>query len=266
MHDMLRQIIRAKKQYILGHPEFISGSSKKMPKHTPQGGTGVRHDNNAFYYALTSKQSLIMIGELKFASPSAGILGSPKDVLTRAKRYEQAGIHAISVITEEHFFKGKTEFVQQVKKTVSIPVLQKDFVVDERQITEAAALGSDALLLIARIVTLEQLQRFVEKCLDFGIEPVVEIAHEEDLREAVQTKARVIAVNARDLDTFAIDVAKACKLLMQVPEKYVRLGFSGVKSSKEVAQYKNAGAKGILIGTSLMKAEKSEEFVRSLRV
>ncbi len=220
---------------------------------------------NRGFFNIFDKKTTVIIGELKFASPSVGVIGLSEELLSRAKAYEDAGIDAISVITEEHFFHGKPEFVSKVKKIVGIPVLQKDFVIDVGQIDEAVSLGSDALLLIARIVSREELQKFVEYCLERGIEPVVEITSEEDLHKALQTKTRIIAVNARDLDTFFVDVAKACELLKKIPDTYIRLGFSGIQTSKEVEQYRNVGAKGVLVGTSLMKAKNVSRFMSSLR-
>lgn len=274
MHDMIETIMESKKnqlasllqhdvsqaQTTLQHKQSLI-KQKFAPKAFSQGESKflVQLQKNTRF-----SERIFIIGELKFASPSAGILGSENKLLDRAKAYGEAGIDAISVITEEHFFHGKPEFVRQVKQIVACPILQKDFVIDERQIDEAKALGSDALLLIARIVSLKKLQQFVEVCLIKGIEPVVEIANEEDLDKAIQTQTHVIAVNARDLDTFIVNVARACDLLQKIPEKYVRLGFSGVKSSNEVAQYKNVGAQGILVGMSLMKAKNIKKFIHSL--
>lgn len=230
-----------------------------------RGSIGNRRSNDSFLNIMTKKSTIAIIGELKFASPSAGVLGSSDLLEERVHAYQKAGVDAISVITEQHFFHGDTAFVERVKKQTSLPVLQKDFVIDLSQVFEAKRLGSDALLLIASIVNEEALRTFVDMCLRQEIEPVVEVHGLHDLRKALKTRTRVIAVNARNLNTFTVDVKKACRLLQKIPVGYVKLGFSGVLGSKEVALYKQAGAHGILIGTTLVKEVNVDAFLSSLR-
>lgn len=259
MHNILQKIIEKKREDIAScHPELVSGS--QMPKR-------VRHDK-AFLQAIENAfqtKGIAVIGEIKFASPTAGTLGTEKDLLSRATAYEANGVDVISIVTEKHFFQGDVSFVTQIKKEVRIPVLQKDFVIDPQQIHQAKQIGADALLLIAKIVSPEELQQFVDICLKIGIEPVVEINDEDDLQFVLQTHARIIAVNARNLETFVVDVPRACKLLVQIPDRYIRLGFSGISSKKEVQQYKKAGVNGILVGTGLMKTPDIKTFLGGLR-
>src|SRR6185369_3297862 len=260
MHNILLQIIEKKKHDLISsHPEIdLDIFKKKIPKQ-------VRH-NNKFRKAILGAKEIALIGEIKLASPKHDSLGSKEEVVPRAKLYKRSGVNAISLITEPHFFKGDISFVSQVKKHVDIPVLQKDFVIDAFQIYQAKQIGSDALLLIARLLDEGALRIFVTLCQRLGIEPVVEINNEADLQKALATSTNIIAVNARNLETFAIDVDAACLLLKKIPGKFIKLGFSGVVSAKEIAQYKNAGAEGVLVGTSLMKANNVSEFVDSLRV
>jgi len=215
---------------------------------------------------LFSREKIGLIAEVKFASPTHTNLGSHEELLKRVKAYKEAGASAISLITEKYYFKGDGTFVEQVKNEVSLPVLQKDFVIDMAQIHEAKQFGSDALLLIARLVTTEQLQQFVDICLSIGIEPVVEINNEEDLQKALETKTKIIAVNARDLETFSIDIDRACLFIKKIPSHFIKLAFSGINSSAEVAQYKESGANGVLVGTSLMKAKNIGEFIKNLEL
>lgn len=206
-----------------------------------------------------------MITEIKLASPTEEKLGDATQIEKRAKLYEDAGADAISIVTEKYFFQGDSAFVQKVKNVVSLPVLQKDFIVDVYQIYEARMNRADALLLIVKLLDEEKLHEFIQRCFDLGMEPVVEINDEKDLEKALKTKTRVIAVNARDLDTFTVDVAKACELLKRIPDTFLKLGFSGIQSKEQVAHYKNAGAKGVLVGTSLMKSENIRNFIKELR-
>lgn len=225
----------------------------------------VKQPKQQRFLSLFKKKQMVIIGEVKLASPSVGVL-APADVfIPKVHEYRNAGIDAISVITEKHFFHGDSAYIKQVTEAVSLPVLQKDFVIDEQQIYEAKALGADALLLIARILTTQKLSKFVEHCLALDIEPVVEIHSVSDLRKAVKTHTRIIAVNARNLETFYVDVENACRLIKKIPVGYVKLGFSGITSRKEVALYKDAGVDGILIGTALTKEVNVDAFLSSLR-
>lgn len=217
-----------------------------------------------FEFSNNSKMGLI--AEIKFASPTSKNLGSPDELIKRVIEYEKAGATAVSIITEKQFFKGDTSFVPLVKKQISIPVLQKDFVIDESQIYEAKKIGSDALLLIAKLVDKNTLKGFVSLCLDLGIEPVVEITDAEDLGKAIATDTNIIAVNARNLETFVVDVDCACRLLRRIPDKFITLGFSGILSNSEVNKYRAAGAQGVLVGTNLMKAKDSKTFIQNLEV
>ena len=207
-----------------------------------------------------------LIAEIKLASPTEGNLGKKANVLERLKLYQETGADAVSVITEKKTFKGDLNLVSAIKTSiVRIPVLQKDFVIDDFQIKESRRLGADALLLIAGIIDGKQLKRFVKLCQKLQLEPVVEICNEDDLTKAVKSETMIIAVNARDLDTFEVDVDRACKLLNKVPEKFLKLGFSGIHSRSEVEKYKKAGAKAVLVGTDLMKTNNIRKFIQKLK-
>ncbi len=205
-----------------------------------------------------------IIAEIKLASPSTGDLIMPGQILQIVEDYKKGGAKAISVVTEKHFFKGDIKLIKEVKQKTGLLILQKDFVVDRYQILEARIAGADALLLIAKILDPEQIKEFVELCFELGIEPVVEIYDEEDLIKAQNTKTRIIAVNARDLNTFEINIDRACELINKIPEDFLRLGFSGVNTKEEILKYKKAGARGVLIGSSLIKALDRVKFLEEL--
>ncbi len=257
MHNMIQKIIAKKQQDLALQKQEVSLKEIKKQTETNQ-------VNSQFYNAIKQANKAI-IAELKLASPSAGVLGSQEMLLAKAKTYKKVKVTAISVITEEHFFNGKPEFVVKVKQATKLPVLQKDFVVDAYQIYQAASLGSDALLFIARIVNANELQEFVLLAQSLGIEPVVEIVNKEDLAKAVTTNTRIIAVNSRDLDTFKINIPAATRLMHEIPVKYEKLGFSGISTKQDAVSYFSAGANGILIGTTLMKEVNVDAFISSLR-
>lgn len=210
------------------------------------------------FLAQLSKNNLRpgFIAEIKLASPSVGDLGEESEIETRVQIYKELGADAISVITEKDHFLGDLSFINRVKKQVGLPVLQKDFVVDMYQIYESKVTGADALLLIAKIIPPDTLKDFVDIALELNLEPVVEINDEYDLSIALQTQTRIIAVNARNLDDFSIDTTSACKLLKQIPDTYFKLGFSGISSKKDILRYQENGAKGVLVGSSIMKNPK----------
>lgn len=208
-----------------------------------------------------------LIAEVKLASPTEGKLGEEADILNRLQEYQNAGADAVSVITENKTFRGSLDLVATVKRsTLNLSILQKDFIIDDFQIEEARKLGVDALLLIARIVNAIQLKRFVKQCREKGLEPVVEVCSLDDLAKAIKSGTEIIAVNARDLDTFEVNIDRACKLLKKVPDKFIKLGFSGVHSRSEVKKYKKAGAKTVLVGTELMKTKNINRLIKALKM
>ncbi len=207
-----------------------------------------------------------LIAEIKLASPTEGNLGERAGVLKRARDYRDAGADAVSVITEKKIFNGNPDLVLMIKNSaINLPVLQKDFIVQESQIEESHKIGADALLLIARIVNKDKLKRFVCLCKEKNLEPVVEIFNQSDLANAIKSGTKIIAVNARDLDTFEINVDRACKLIKQVPDKFIKLGFSGIHGRAEVQKYKQAGAKAVLVGTELMKTDNIHNKIMELK-
>lgn len=271
MHTILNDIIEKKKLDLIEEKKKISLSSLratclpagKLAKQSLLIESSLRLPRRSFL--SLRNDGIFIIGEIKLASPTEKFLGKKEDIITRAIAYQDAGVDAISFITEKHYFNSDISFIPKIKEKVSLPILQKDFVIDAYQIYQAKKVGSDALLLIARLVDSETLKNFVLLCQKLEIEPVVEINTEEDLEKAIATNTKIIAVNARNLETFNVDVAGACDLLKKIPDRFFKLAFSGVKSSSGVKKYQDAGAQGVLVGTELMKAENIEEFISSLR-
>lgn len=206
-----------------------------------------------------------LIAEIKLASPTERQLGEKGDLLDRLQAYQNAGADAVSIITENRFFKGNPQLVTTAKRSILLPILQKDFVIDDFQIDESHRLGADALLLIAKIVDKDKLRRFVKLCKDKALEPVVEIDNMADLEKAVESGTDIIAVNARNLDTFDVSLVKACELLKKIPHKFIKLGFSGIHSRRDIEKYKQAGANAVLVGTELMRTKNINRFIKELK-
>lgn len=260
MKDKLKEILTEKLVQIEEQKQFVSEAQLYEQ-------IIVGDFDDAFYRALTAKkgQEIAVIAEIKAKSPSAGDIDLKVDPVAKAKEYEKAGADAISYVTDPTFFGGEPQKLPEIMESVSIPVLQKDFVIDTYQIVEAAVRQVPALLLIARILDAKQLNAFVEFCLLYGIEPVVEIHSEEDLERVQQTNARIIGVNARDLETFEVSLNKAAALLKKIPEHYVKVGFSGISTNRDVQQYRSAGADAVLVGETLMKAQDPQALITEFK-
>lgn len=270
MNNVINQILEKTKEEVQKRKNAYSSREPAKPENREVRTTGVLDFARTIKNAA-EKKGVAFIAEIKLASPSEPSLGSVDEIIERAKQYEEAGVDAISVVTEKHFFKGDPSFVAKIKQAVSVPVLQKDFVIDEYQIYEAKKVGADAILLIARLVNKKVLRHFVELCFTEGIDPVVEVHSAEDLEKALAasnavdtTPAGIIAVNARDLDTMEVHIDKACELLKKIPEQFIKLGFSGISSRNDVEKYTAVEVDGVLVGTSLMKTENIKEFIGGL--
>jgi len=220
---------------------------------------------NIFLESISNPKigDIAVIAEIKLKSPSTGRLGKRDDIVDRAKQYQQASADAISVVTDKKYFGGDVKMVSIVKQTVDIPVLQKDFIIDASQIYEAKKNQADAILLIAKLYKNDQLNKYLDLCNVLSIAPVVEVYDEKYLGKI--GNAKIIGVNARNLQDFTVNIDKACTLIKRLSKQFIVIGFSGIKSRREVELYKNAGAKAVLVGTSLMKSKNINKFIRNLK-
>lgn len=224
-----------------------------------------RNAHNTGFARKTPTNDITLIAEIKLKSPSSGILATEEQALKKAIEYEKYGADCISIITDKKYFGGSIELVKKIRAKVNLPILQKDFVIDPYQIYESKIIGADAILLIARIFSQKKLNEFVNLSLTVGVEPVVEVYDELDLKKVLKTKARVIGVNARDLTNFEVNIDNACRLIEKIPKNKIKIGFSGVNSREEVEKYKKSGANAILVGTSLMKTDDVKNFIYNLK-
>ncbi|HSY24261.1 MAG TPA: indole-3-glycerol-phosphate synthase [Polyangiaceae bacterium] len=212
---------------------------------------------------------LRLITEIKLRSPSAGPLSRALSPAERALVYAEASAAMISVLCDRPYFDGGWEHVEQVRASLdaarhAVPVLAKEFVLDERQIDEAKDRGADAVLLIVRIVSPERLTALVAHAFASGIEPLVEVAGDDELVFALATPARVIGVNARDLDTLAMDAVRAARILGAIPPDRVALHLSGIREPADAARVAATRADGALIGETLMRQDDPRPKLRAL--
>ena len=208
-----------------------------------------------------------VIAEIKHRSPSAGeILQEADGKIERfALAYRRGHAAAISVVTEEDHFGGKPEWLSRAKRISGLPVLMKDFVIDRRQLDLAVSLGADAVLLIARAVTREELAELADGARERGLATVVEIHEAGEIAAAMEARPDVLGVNARDLATFATDLAAAQRIAASIPAGPLRLAESGIRNRADVAGLQAAGYEAFLVGEALLRAEDPERALRELK-
>jgi indole-3-glycerol phosphate synthase len=207
---------------------------------------------------------LRIVAEIKRRSPSAGPLSTRLGVAERAAAYERAGAAMISVLCDRTYFDGSPSHLRAARAATSVPLLCKDFILHERQLALARAWGADAALLIVRCLAPGQLLELVHAARVHDLVPLVEVTNEAELAIALDAKAPLVGVNARDLDTQQMDLARAARVLAAIPDGTVRLHLSGVSSANDVARLAGSAADAALIGEILMRADDPEPLLRSL--
>lgn len=197
---------------------------------------------------------LRIIAEIKKASPSRGLIRKSINHIEIASVYETKKVNAVSVITEEDFFLGELNFLPEVKKTVTMPVLRKDFSFDEYQIYEARANGADALLLIAAILDQRQAEEYLHLSHELGMSVLFEVHNFSELEKALAIKAPIIGINNRDLKTLSIDLNTSLRLKKEIPVDRIVISESGIRTREDVLKIESAGIDAMLVGTCLMES------------
>ena len=221
-------------------------------------------EGKSFYQAL-AKKGLSIIGEVKKASPSKGIIAEDFPYLQIAKDYEAAGIDAISCLTEPKYSLGKDQYLKEIAQAVSVPVLRKDFLIDPYQIYQAKLLGAKAILLIVSLLGERELKEFLSLAGKLGLDALVECHDEEEIRCALSVGAEIIGVNNRNLKTFSVNLENSLSLRNLVPKGQLFVAESGMSKAEELRLLEEAGVDGVLIGESLMRAESKKEKLQELR-
>jgi indole-3-glycerol phosphate synthase len=222
-------------------------------------------DHRDFASAI-SGENLCVIAELKKASPSRGVMRPDFQPVEIAKSYQQAGAAALSVLTEEQFFQGSLEDLKMAREAVRLPVLRKDFIIDDYQVYESAAAGADAILLIVAALDDSGLRRFLALAEQLRVAALVEVHTEEELDRAIAAGARIIGVNNRDLDTLEVDMETSIRLRGKIPPSCIAVSESGIKSGGDLERLARAGFNAVLIGEHFMLAEDpGKELARLLK-
>ena len=207
-----------------------------------------------FKKSLQNKAEAI-IAEIKKASPSAGIISDNFDPVLKSKEYESFGASALSILTEEDYFLGNIEYLMDVKAITSLPILRKDFIVDEYQIYESKLIGADCILLIASILNDEELKNFSEIAERLKLDYIIEVHDEEELQRVQHFSNAIIGVNNRNLKTFDVDINNSVELKKIFEGENIFIAESGIKSKKDIEYLKQHNISVFLIGESLMKGD-----------
>ncbi|MCS5420993.1 MULTISPECIES: indole-3-glycerol phosphate synthase TrpC [Psychrilyobacter] len=200
------------------------------------------------------KKGLSIIGEVKRASPSKGVIKENFDPLELAVEYENC-VDAVSVLTEEDFFLGSPEYLKKITDAVGIPALRKDFIIEEVQIYEAKILGASAILLITAILEEKTLKKFIQTAESLGMDALVEVHAKEGIETAIRAGAQIIGINNRDLKTFEVDLNTTVELAKLIPKNKVIVSESGIKNQMDIEKLKKAGIDGVLIGEVFMRCD-----------
>lgn len=220
-----------------------------------------------FHQALTSgrHRELGLIAEVKKASPSKGLIRPSFHPVELALSYEAAGADCISVLTDEMYFQGNNDYLTAIRTAVGIPLLRKDFIIDEMQIYEARLIGADAVLLIAAILEDTQLRSYINTAAGIGLDVLLEVHDEEELERALALgDAKLIGINNRNLKTFETRLETTADLAALVPTDVTLISESGISSKEDIAYLTQAGAKGLLIGETFMRREQVGEAIHDL--
>ena len=212
-----------------------------------------------------SEDGISIIAEVKKASPSKGLISEDFDYLSIARDYENAGASAISVLTEPYFFKGSDDYLSEIAENVSIPILRKDFVVDEYMIYQAKALGASAVLLIVAVLDTVQLKKYLDLAHDLGLSAIVETHDGDEIQRALTVGAEIIGVNNRNLKDFSVDIENSISLRRCVSGDVIFISESGIKTKEDVTRLKENDVDAVLIGETLMKSDDKSAAIFELK-
>ncbi len=256
MHHLLEKILKEKQKEVA-----------RLKTTIPPEGNSKLPSKRDFRAAISEPAKVNLIAEIKFASPSAGLIRAKTDPVNIGQMYEKAGAAAISLLTDKHFFQGDLAHLPRLKKAISLPILRKDFIIDEIQVHEALFYGADAILLIARILSRHQLGELIFMCRELGMAALTEIHDHDDLEKALSCGAEIIGINNRDLDNFEVDIRTTFELAPQVPANHILVSESGIENGGDIRSLKSTGIQAVLVGSALMKskdpAAKTAEIVRA---
>ena len=218
-----------------------------------------------FLKALDCGDTLGIIAEVKKASPSKGVIRPDFDPVAIARSYERSGVQAISVLTDEKFFQGSISYLLQVREAAGLPVLRKDFIIDPLQVEQTAAMGADAMLLIAAALDDVLLRDLYQMASELAVQPLIEIHNGHELDRVMRLEPRLIGINNRNLSTFVTDINVTLELVRHIPREVLVVSESGISTAEQARTLRSAGVRALLVGESLMRQDDPAELVAELR-
>ncbi|HOJ50754.1 MAG TPA: indole-3-glycerol phosphate synthase TrpC [Spirochaetota bacterium] len=252
--SFLKDIVKTKKEEV----RLLKKNIKTIESSIKQG------QKNYFLESIT-RDKINIIAEVKKASPSTGFLKRELDPIKLVDDYCKNGANSISVVTDSVFFKGELSFIKNIKNNFNIPVLRKDFIIDEAQIIESRHVSADAILLIAKILSVNELKRFIKLADELGMDVIIEVHDEEDIKKALKTENKIIGINNRDLETFEIKLNTSIKLATKIPNDRIKISESGISSIKDVSLLTEIGYNIFLIGTYLITHSEPGKILREIK-
>ena len=257
MDDILKQIVTGKKQRLAQRKQELTEADLQARIETLSPPRG-------FAKSINRSHKISLIAEIKKASPSRGVIRQDFNPPEIASIYKEAGVQAISVITCQDYFLGDIRYLEEVKKVTDCPILRKDFIIEPYQLYESRAFGSDAVLLITQLLSQETLSEFLDLASNLGLDCLVEVHTEKDLRKAMKVKAQLIGINNRNLSTMEIDIKTTQELYPLISKEKVVVVESGIKSYKDLLFFKVLVVEAVLIGEAFMEASDIKARIREI--
>lgn len=256
--DILKDIILKKK-------ERLALAKQQLPEEELKAKLQAVAPARAFIQAINKPRQISLIAEIKKASPSQGVIREDFNHLEIARVYQETGVQAISVLTEEDFFLGNVSYLNEIKNLANVPLLRKDFILEPYQIYESRFYCADAILLIANLLTQDEILQFTAIAAELGMDALVEVHNEKELKKVLKLKTvSLIGINNRDLHTLEVDPKTTERLFTLIPKDRVVVVESGLKTYQDILFLKILGVNAVLIGTAFMQAENIADKVREL--
>lgn len=223
------------------------------------------HKTIDFGKAIRQENRVSIIGEVKKASPSKGVIREEFNPVSIAGEYHRAGVEAVSVLTEKDYFLGNDESLVRIRQAYPLPILRKDFIIDLWQVYQSRVMGADAILLIAALLSAGDLKRYLIAAEILGMQCLVEVHDREELEMALDANASIIGINNRNLKTFDVDLRNTQRLINHIPDDKIVVSESGIKSPEDIHYLKSLGVNAVLIGETLMRAPSIGDKINELR-
>lgn len=258
--DILKEIVQKKKEKIILAKQQLSEEDLKLRMQDLA-------PTRSFMEAINKPRQISLIAEIKKASPSRGIIRENFNLQEIAKIYQDCGVQAISILTEEDFFQGNINYLNEVKGQVEVPILRKDFILEPYQVWESRFFGADAILLIADLLSVEKLSELITLADNLGLDCLVEMHDEKELRKVLNLKPKtefVIGINNRNLHTLEVDLKTTERLFPLIPKDRVVIVESGIKSYQDVLFLKILGVNAVLVGEAFMEAQDIKKKIQEI--